>query len=42
MIDLEAIKKTNNITIKKYEGLDHNGVCESDMVVNEIIQWIIE
>ena len=42
MIDLEAIKKTNNITIKKYEGLDHNGVCESDLVVNETIQWIIK
>jgi esterase/lipase len=40
--DLEAIKKTNNNSIKKYEGLDHNGVSESEMVINEIIQWIIE
>lgn len=39
--DLEAIKKTNDITIKKYEGLDHNGVFESEMVINEILQWII-
>jgi len=40
--DLEAIKKTNDITIKKYEGLDHNGVFESELVVNEIIQWIMK
>ena len=42
IIDLEAIKETNNITIKKYEGLDHNGVSESDKVINEIIQWILK
>jgi hypothetical protein len=40
--DMESIKKTNNITIKKYEGLDHNGVSESEMVINEIVQWIIK
>jgi esterase/lipase len=40
--DLETIKKTNKITIKTYEGLDHSGVFNSELVLNDIINWIRE
>ena len=38
--DLEAIKNKNKITIKTYKGIDHAGVGESDVVLNDIINWI--
>jgi esterase/lipase len=40
--DLETIKKTNKITIKTYEGLDHSGAFNSELVLNDIINWIRE
>ena len=40
--DLETIKNTNKITIKTYEGLDHSGVFNSELVLNDIINWIRE
>ena len=38
--DLETIKNANKITIKTYEGLDHSKVFDSDMVQNDMINWI--
>lgn len=40
--DLETIKNTNKITIKTYEGLDHSGAFNSELVLDDIISWIRE